>query len=148
MLKDLVVDQLRYHRGRREQYTRAGRTLVMLGEGLFAVVLGLVLGKLFGASPLPPETLRLFGLLGTVLPTIAAAVVGIRAYAELQLLADQSRHMRDVMRTAAERLGRLDPSQPLASQELAAITHGVAITMLQEVDGWARMFRVKVVEAG
>ena len=151
VLKDLVVDQLRYHKGRFRQYTRAGRNLVMFGELLFLVVAILVAWKLWPllSGHAMPDTRRLWLSLGTtVLPTLAAAVVGIRAYAELQLLADQSRHMRDVMRTAAERLGRLDPSLPLASQELGAITHGVAITMLQEVDGWARMFRVKVVEAG
>jgi len=151
VLKDLIVDQFRYHKGRHRQYTRAGRNLVMFGEALFLAVAILVawkLSPLLGGRPMPGATRLWLSLLATVLPTLAAAVVGIRAYAELQLLADQSRHMRNVMRTAAERLGRLDPTQPLASQELGAITLGVAITMLAEVDGWARMFRVKAVEAG
>jgi hypothetical protein len=147
VLDDLVLDQLHYHGGRLAQYDKAGRRLVRIGEGLFAVVAILVLGKLWlmRGGHEPPVWLE---WLTIVLPTFGAAFVGIRAYAELQLLAGQSRHMSGVMRRAAERLGKLDLTQPLASQELGAITHGVAITMLQEVDGWARMFRVKVVEAG
>jgi hypothetical protein len=36
-------------------------------------------------------------------------------------------------------LGRLELAQPLASQDLGAITHDVAITMLQEIDGWVKV---------
>jgi len=126
---------------------RCHRTLVHAGEVLFlavAVLVGWKLWRLVSGGEPPPW----LEWLTVVLPTFAAAFVGFRAYAELELLAGQSRHMCGVMRQAEARLGALDLAQPLASQDLGAITHAVAITMLQEVDGWARMFRVKVVEAG
>jgi hypothetical protein len=145
VLDDLVLDQLHYHTGRLKQYDQAGRMLVRIGEALFFTVAALVAVKLWlmWGGHEPPVWLE---WLTVVLPTFAAAFVGIRAYAELKLLARQSRHMCGVMRRAVDRLGRLDLAQPLASQDLGAITHAVAITMLQEVDGWARMFRVKVVD--
>jgi hypothetical protein len=52
------------------------------------------------------------------------------------------------MQRAERRLEALDLRQPLASQDLGAIALGVSIEMLKDIDGWARLFRVKVVEAG
>jgi len=150
LLRDLVHVQRRYHRDRRVRYERASRHFAIAGEVLFFavfVIAGWKLGALWHASgPLGPTPVR--GLLAVILPTIGAAAVGIRAYAELQLLARQSDHMQAVMKRAAARLAKLSLDTPLASQELGAIAVNVATLMLQDVDGWARVFRVKVVEAG
>jgi hypothetical protein len=43
---------------------------------------------------------------------------------------------------------RLDTTRPLVSQDLGAEAAAVATLMLQDLDGWARMFRVKLVEPG
>jgi len=145
----LVHEQYFYHDARMTQYRKAGHHLAVIGEVLFLAVFAIVITKLIILSLLHEHMmLPWLATLSVILPTIAAASVGIRAYAELQLLADQSLHMRGVMQHAERRLKALDLKQPLASQQLGAIILGVATTMLQEVDGWARMFRVKVVEAG
>ncbi len=158
---DLIDNQRRYHEGRRTQYSRAGTLLVRTGEALFFAVVLLAGWKTWhiltlhhtdaahGAPAQPSPLMTLVGLACVILPTVASAMVGVRAYAELQLLATQSRHMAAIMERASARLeslkARLD--EPLASQELGTVTHVVATNMLQEVDGWARMFRMKVVEA-
>lgn len=95
--------------------------------------------------------LTVLGFGASVVPTVAAASIGIRACAELQVLACQSEHMRMAMLRLAKRLDDLGvaaPNQKLGSQDLGAVTLDVATTMLQDVDEWARLFRVKVVEAG
>jgi len=66
----------------------------------------------------------------------------------LELLADQSRRMREAMKRAKQRMRDLDLTRPIASQELGAEVLEVATRMLQDVDGWARLFRVKLVETG
>ena len=90
----------------------------------------------------------IFGLLGTILPAVSAAFIGIRAYAELQLLAEQSHHMAAELERAQHRVERLDPNRPLASQDLGAEAASVATLMLQDLEGWAQLFRVKGVELG
>lgn len=152
--EDLVEAQRRYHADRRKQYRRAARTLIVAGELLFLVVAYLVYLKVCHALVHPDAGVTtgsaVIEFLAVALPTIGAASLGIRAYAELQLLAEQSRHMERIMGQAEARLKRLEGhlGEPLASQDLGAVVNAVTMTMLQEVDGWARMFRVKVIEAG
>jgi hypothetical protein len=83
-------------------------------------------------------------------PALGAASVGIRAYAELQLLAEQSKHMERIMQQSEASLAKLERrlDEPLSSQDLGTIVHAIATNMLQDVDGWARMFRVKAIDAG
>jgi hypothetical protein len=151
-LDDLVRDQLKYHRDRRIQSRTAGNTFERIGEILFFAVLAVVLLKL-GLKLVPAtrelhEVLDLLGVLAAALPAFSAAFVGIRAYAELSLLADQSRYMQLAMAAAERRLSRMTGGHPLASQELGAEIFGVAALMLQDVQGWVQLFRAKVVEPG
>jgi hypothetical protein len=88
------------------------------------------------------------GLAAAILPALAAASVGIRAYAELELLAEQSRDMCAAMELGRQRIETMDLTRPLASQELGAEVLEVATLMLQDVQGWMRLFRVKLVKAG
>ena len=127
----------------------AGHTLALWGEILFGsvllcVVVKLVLADVFEA----PGLAVVFGFLATVLPGVSAGFVGIRAYAELQLIAEQSHHMAAELERAHRRVERLDTTRPLVSQDLGAEAAAVATLMLQDLEGWARMFRVKEVEAG
>jgi hypothetical protein len=149
---DLVAAQDDYHAGRSEQYNRAGQFLVLLGEGLFALVLLCVAAKLWLVAGRHEAEgwLTALSFVASVAPAIAAASIGIRAYAELEVLALQSEHMRMAMQRLGKRLDGLmgSANRPLVSQELGALTLEVATTMLQDIDGWARLFRVKVVEAG
>jgi hypothetical protein len=149
VLEGLILEQHRYHTARGKIAEAAGRTLARLGEYLFAAVLACVVLKLLFADELMHEGLAvLFAVLATVLPGVSAAFVGIRAYAELQLLAEQSYHMAAELERARGRLERLDPWRALVSQDIGAEAALVATLMLQDLDGWARLFRVKVMEPG
>ncbi|MGE0419909.1 MAG: hypothetical protein AB7O80_24150, partial [Acetobacteraceae bacterium] len=130
---------------------RAARRLASGGEMIFFVVMAAVLMKiallLLEGSP-DPNHMQWLGLLAVGGPAVAAAFLAIRFYAELLLLERRSRHMQRAMTRGLRRAQALDLAEPLASQELGSIGHEIATAMLQEVDGWARAFRVKVVEAG
>jgi hypothetical protein len=150
--EDLIEAQIAYHEGRAQQYDRAGHFFELLGEALFLLILFLVGAKLWLLMTHPDHHLLLaaLGLATSVAPTIAAASIGIRAYAELQVLARQSHHMRNTLQRAVARVQELEPTddnRTLASQDFGAVTLEVATMMLQDIDGWARLFRVKVVEA-
>jgi hypothetical protein len=148
--RDLVEEQLHYHAGRQRQSDSAGRHFVRLGEALFFTVILVVLAKLvllFRWNHLD-GWIGVLGLFAAMLPAFAAASIGVRAYAELELLADQSRRMSAGMELGKKRIGAVCPARPLASQELGMEVLEVATLMLQDVDGWARLFRVKVVETG
>ncbi|WP_267360259.1 hypothetical protein [Methylobacterium sp. GC_Met_3] len=154
----LVEEQRAYHADRRMRSRRAGAWLVQGGEYAFFATLGLVMIKLLllwlsgdhqdaGSEGMHAIIVAL-GASAAVLPAIAAAFVGIRAYAELELLESQSARMAHAMSEAAVRIDSLDLAQPLASQDLAAEVFDVSAIMLQEVAGWADLFRVKNVETG
>ena len=88
-----------------------------------------------------------FGVLAIVLFGISAASVALRSYAELQMLAEQSRHMIAELEHAKARVKRLNLQRPLVSQDLGVIAASVAATMLQDPEGWGRLFRGKQMEA-
>jgi hypothetical protein len=149
VLEELIAEQRSYHTDRWKMAEAAGHTLALWGEILFGsvflcVVVKLVLADLFDA----PGWAVFFGFLATVLPGISAGFVGIRAYAELQLIAEQSHHMAAELERAHRRVERLDTTRPLVSQDLGTEAAAVATLMLQDLEGWARLFRVKGVEPG
>jgi hypothetical protein len=146
ILNELVRGQLAYHARREADYQIAERRLVRGGELLFLCIIVLALVKLFDLSTGRPIG-GMAEFLAVVLPTFAAALVGIRHYTEMELLVRQSEHMIRVMNRAEARLLTLDLNQPFASQDLGSIGLGVAIEMLKDIDDWVRLFRVKVVEA-
>ena len=152
-LRDLIDEQITYHTTRRAQSKRAGERLQRWGERAFFAVLILVAIKaaVVGFGPEHPGpalewTMVGFGFLGVVLAAFSAAFVGMRAYAELEMLAAQSDMMLKAMRRAREQIETLDPANPLASQDLGNAVAAVAVLMLEDLQGWARLFRAKVVE--
>jgi len=148
VLEELIAEQRAYHRARWKMAETASHSLEHWGEVLFGIVVICVGLKLAVHGLASPGWAVPFGLAATVLPGLSAAFVGIRAYAELQLLADQSRHMAAELERAHQRVERLDTTRPLASQDLGAEAAAVATLMLQDLEGWARLFRVKGMEAG
>lgn len=148
VLTGLIDEQIAYHTDRAALADAAGGRFEQLGLALFGVVIVCVFGKLWTEIIHYSALAWPLGLLATVLPGISAASVGIRAYAELQLLAGQSRHMLHDLLRARARVERLDPTRALVSQDIAAEAASVATLMLQDLDGWARLFRVKGVEPG
>ena len=148
VLADLVQDQLHYHEDRERQYRRAARSFALWGEVLFFLVLILIGVKLIVLTFFGVDNVAVaLGLLAVIFPALAAGLVGFRSYAELQALAEESHHMIDRLTRAKQRIDRLSFDTPLASQALGARVYEVAISMLQDIDGWARLFRVKIVEA-
>jgi hypothetical protein len=152
VLDGLIEQQLRYHITRTEMSEKASRRFSTIGAACFAVVVLCVAIKFADTwlDWLHPAYLYV-GLLATLLPGISAVFVAIGAFAELQMMADESRHMAGELRHAKERLERLRhlaPGKPLASQDLGNQAAAVASLMLQDLDGWARLFRLKVIEAG
>jgi hypothetical protein len=147
--RDLIEDQLIYHRTRAMQSQRASERLGKLAEWFFIAVLALVAIKLIlVASDARHDLILALGLAAAILPALSAGFVGIRSYAELPILADQSRRMQIEMQAAKDRIQRIEVGEPLASQMLGAEIFGVATLMLQDVQGWMQMFRAKVVEPG
>jgi hypothetical protein len=90
--------------------------------------------------------LALFGFLAIVLAAISAALVGIRSYAELPLLAEQSHHMMHELKVAMARVEALHLACPMASQDLGDETYSVAKLMLRDLEGWGLLFGTKVIE--
>ncbi len=148
-VETLIRNQLHYHEQRAHIAGASAHRLERGSENLFVAVVLCVLAKIVLAAAVPYSPWEvLLGLLATVLPAMSGALVGIRAYAELQLLADQSRHMTADLQRALDRLRRMGSARPLLSQELSAEAVRVAALLLQELDGWSRVFRVKVMETG
>lgn len=165
--RELIRDQWVYNRRTARRLERAAARLARWGETFFLVLVIIIAWKayivfqhlLHSLLPHPPPTppaeahqvgdfVRLLGFAAVALPTMAAASVGIRAYAELTLLARRSRSMAAVMRRWHRHVARVNPGDPVASADLGEATHTVVSEMLLETDGWAHTFRIKVPEAG
>jgi hypothetical protein len=153
----LVTGQSGYHANRREQSRAAAERLGHAGEALFLATLLLVALKLamLVARQLHmpgdfaghfPDGIEAVGLVAAILPALSAGFVGIRGYAELELLADQSAQMEVWIKTAAARIDAIDTAAPLASQDLGAEVLDLAQRMLLDIQGWAQLFRLKAVE--
>ncbi len=148
VLLALIDDQISYHCSREKRSQEAGATFENLGSLIFLAVLVCV-GVKIGAEHKhwSQNLISVLGLMAIILPGISAAFVGIRSYAELQLLAEQSRHMlSDLMRTR-RRVERLKLYRPSVSQDLGSEGLAVALLMLQDLEGWGRLFRGKSMEA-
>jgi hypothetical protein len=142
ILFNLIDGQLAYHRRREKTALTASLRLEISSWITFIALFVCVVLKL-----VMREHALLIGLLATVLPGISAAFVAIRSYAELQLLAEQSHHMILELHSARLRVSRLNINRALASQDLGAQAAAIATLMLQDLDGWGRLFRGKLMEA-
>jgi hypothetical protein len=165
--RELIRDQWVYNRRTARRLERAAARLARWGETFFLVLVIIIAWKacivfqhlLHSLLPHPPPTppaeahqvgdfVRLLGFAAVALPTMAAASVGIRAYAELTLLARRSRSMAAVMARWNRQMPDIVLGNPVASADLGEATHTVVSEMLLETDGWAHTFRIKVPEAG
>ncbi len=153
VLQDLVDEQLQYHASRAQTSAAAAEYFEKLGGRIFVAVLIFVFIKIALTLGMhPPESWQeelstaLLGLLGVVLPAWSAAAVGMGSYAEWRALAEESNHMLSLLNAARRRIKRIDLKCPLASQDLGAEADAVASTMLQDLEGWQRLFRVKAIE--
>ena len=145
-LQHLLADQVAYHKEREETSAKVAETLERLSGLAFLGLIIVTVVKVWAFANERHEVELGVGLLAGILPTISAAFLAIRSYSELQLLADQSHKMIADLMQARDRLDRLDARRPLASQTLGAEAAFVATLMLQELDGWSRIFRGKLLE--
>ncbi len=155
----LLTGQAAYHAQRRARSLAAAERLGAAGKLFFQATLVMVLLKLtmLAASRLHmtgaltghfPRAIQLVGLGAAALPAVSACFVGIRGYAELELLADQSAQMAVWIETAQSRIEGLNLAAPLASQDLGAEILDLSQLMLRDIQGWAQLFRLKAVEPG
>jgi hypothetical protein len=149
----LLEEQIGYHVDKARERRSQSRGLAGWGEVLLLITFVLVgvkalllLGGL-GALGLAKG----LGIAAMVLAVPSAGFIALRAYAELEVLAEGHEATAGMMRAARNRLERLGSAEgglALVSQEIGAVMHAVAIDMLEETEGWARLFKVKTVEAG
>lgn len=142
----LLVEQIAYHQQREAISERAAENLERLGGLAFVGLAIVAVVNLWAFAGQREHAELVLGWLAGILPSISAAFLAIRSYAELELLAEQSRTMVADLSRAKCRLDRLDTRRPLASQSLGAEVTAIATLMLQDLEGWGRVFRGKLLE--
>lgn len=149
LARSLADEQIAYHEVRKARSERASEFVTRWALRGFVLTLALVSLK-FAAQFYEHRTIIVrsaaFGIFFSA--AFSGALVGIRAYAEFSLLARQSAHMLRVLTEARAELDAIDVDEPLASRELGRALEGLAISMMEDVAGWAQFFRVKTLEAG
>ena len=133
LVEGLLEEQLQYHQGRCQMAGEASNTFEFFGVLTFSRHR---LGRLEAVRDLAklgffPGTALRFPF-GIAFAAVSAAFVGIRSYAELQLLAEQSHHMLDELGQAKARLERIrkDVPRPMAFHDLGAEAQIIAISTL------------------
>jgi hypothetical protein len=145
----LLAGQIDYHKHRAALSDAAARRLLFGGETCFFLTLVFVISKILTLLLVgPSEGVIILGLMAAVLPALSAAFFALRAYAELEVLTDQSKRMIQLLEALQQRLEDPDLTRPLASQELGTDLFRLATAMLADVAGWAQLFRMKAVETG
>jgi hypothetical protein len=144
--ENLIGGQLQFHDRRRKGCIGAANFLGLCGRLLFVLTLAAVLTRviLFFTGMGHGAWLAPFCAL---LAAASAAFFGLRAYEELEVLAEQSEQMHEALSRAQQRIRRIAIDRPLASQVLGAELLDVTTVMLSDVAGWAQLFRMKAVEA-
>jgi hypothetical protein len=148
----LITVQLRYHLERCEVSSNKGRIFDLSGQWAFVAAVFFVVLKLsaihlqqiFGHdfARCSPG----FGFSAIVLAAISAALVGIRGYEELPLLAEQSKQMFYALDNAGESVKALNLACPMASQDLGDEIYSVAKLMLRDLEDWELLIRTKEIE--
>ena len=127
----------------------AGKRLALASEALFILTIILVLIKLILLfSGFSYSAAAVIGIMSAIFPAIAAFSVGVRSYAEFDLMANQSAEMAAYMVEANERWMKINCDAPNASQEMGNLLREICIQMLVDVQGWSAVARSKPVEAG
>jgi len=146
----LLEEQISYHETRRTVSHNALQLFESLGTVTFLLVIVCVIVKVLleFLKGDHPDTTTVVELLTVVFPTISAAFITLRGYAELQLLVEQSRQMAAELLLRKEALQRINLDRSLASIELGKQALAITTLMLQDLEGWGRLFRGKLMEAG
>ncbi len=146
----MIAEQTGYHRGRRARSAAFVRRLALLTDVAFGITVLLVAAKLSltAATGSAGVSVRWLGMFSVALVALSAASVSLRSYAEFGLLELQSERMLRLFAETKAEFDALDPGRPLASAALGAVLHGLALAMLEDVQGWSLLFRTKTPETG
>ena len=144
----LLAGQRSYHERRIAVSRRREERLVLFGGAIFGLTVLFVLIKLGLLSAGQDDAAEISGLFAALLPAIAAALFGFRAYAELELLVQQSERLIAILDDADRSLSAIDTGRVGAAAEIGDVLEETASEMLADVEGWIQISRVKAVEAG
>jgi hypothetical protein len=151
--RSLIAEQSDYHRRRQVQSKTADTRLAFAVKLFFGLTMFTVVARIippflahYGGADLSGLNAAPWLAIESVLSAATAACVALRTYSEFALMARHSLHMREIMAESAVELNAIDVTLPLASRDLGAALHRLAISMMQEVGGWAQLFRLKTVE--
>ena len=147
MARSLVAEQIHYHTERRARNKRAGHRIAAWGEAFFLATFILALLKVAAVWDDAAMMIHWDRLAGILVSAVSAAFVGIRAYSEFSLLAQQSAHMLRILANAGAELDAIPLDAPLASRDLGHALSALATAMMQDIGGWAQLFRAKTLEA-
>jgi len=147
--RSLIAEQIGYHEKRLDSTQRAERWLTRVASAAFFAVLVFAVVKLAILVGGSTDYAKQLQFLGALLSAAAGALVGVRAYAEFSLLSRQSSFMTRVLKAAG---GELEAAarivdDPLSSAPLTRALSDVTAAMLQDITGWAHLFRIKSLEA-
>jgi hypothetical protein len=128
--------QERYHEDVSERILRADARSVTIDLISFLIVFLLVGVKAFTSAfaSLPKIYVEVLDVLVTVVPVLAINLAAIRAAIRFRLQADKSHALRHAIKRARDRLGEVQLTRPLASQDLIAIARNIAATMVHDTD--------------
>ena len=148
--RSLIDEQCRYHEARKDRSERAGDRIKVGSELFFGATIGFAIAKAFAVYFQLDFTLQTLVMIGAFLSAGAGALVGIRAYSEFSLLARQSAHMLHALKIARRdfEAAGIAIDRPLSSKQLGQVLYLTAAVMMQDITGWAQLFRIKNIEAG
>jgi hypothetical protein len=144
----LCTEQITYHTHRMHRNRAINQAISIASEIAFVVTFGLVIIKLISVFNNNSEIVIWSSAFAGGFSAASGAFVGIRAYSEFSILARQSSCMTSLVQDVSAELSIIDPSAPLASQELGGLLDSLILAMLQDVSGWAQLFRIKAIEPG
>ena len=145
----LLQDQEVYHRNRNRKMLIASQRLAKIANALFFGGLIVAIAQLLSMTMLDSAATDIsFALIGAALPAFAAFAMGIRSYAELEIVAEQSARMEVFMYSAERKLLGIDCAETNASQALGELLQSIATKMLEDLQGWSTVSRSKALEAG
>jgi hypothetical protein len=147
---ELVEQQIDYHSTRRDRASRAGESVRRASEIFFVLAIVFAVAKFGAVLGRVEPVLHWIVLVGAFTSAAAGALVSVTAYAEFALLARQSAHMLRILRPSENELDALkhDIEKPLASLRLGRTLFAATTAMMQDITGWAHLFRVKALETG
>lgn len=144
----LVDEQIDYHETRRKRSRRAGAIVRVVSELFFFATILVAFVKLGMIAANAGHSIYWMVFAAAVVSSIATAFVGIRAYAEFALLVRQSTHMIHALKAAREELhgqaAVVEAAQ--SSLQLGRTLYATTTAMMQDITGWAHLFRVKTLE--